>query len=142
MKILQDLNGAYYLAKEYVELAVEDAERIIAHARHDLAMAEKFLQDEAAKVNGQADTPAAAEQPAQTDQVAPAEQAPVQPEQPAEQPPAQPEASATSVDAAPAPTDQPAPALDANGNPVQVDPAQDPNQVQPQTEAPVMPPLQ
>jgi hypothetical protein len=53
MKIVRDLNGAYLVAKEYIELTEQLAKEIIHEAKehakkaeHDIAMAEKFLQDE------------------------------------------------------------------------------------------------
>src|SRR5437879_4073870 len=58
VKILQDLNGAYYLAKEYVELTEEAAKEIWEHAEHDLAMVRKFLGREIAAIESAASAPA------------------------------------------------------------------------------------
>ncbi len=153
VKILQDLTGAYYLAKEYVLLAEEDAVKIAEHAKHDLAMIEKFLQEEAAEVNGQTDTSVAGQPAAPADTAQPADQsqdsAPADPNAQASDQsqtvaapaaPADPNQPPADPNAQPAPVNQPA--LDANGNPVQPAPAQDPNLAQPQPEQPVMPPLQ
>jgi hypothetical protein len=130
-KILQDLNGIYYLAKEYVLLVKEDAEAIIRDTEHDFVMAHKFLE---AKVADASDQPP---HPADKSQATPADQSQQVPPSSDTNPPAAPASPAPA-----APENQAVPALDANGNPVQTAPAPDPNQAQPQTEQPVIPPLQ
>jgi hypothetical protein len=117
VKILQDLNGALYIAKDVEAVAAEDAQKLYDHLKSDLAMVEKYL--------GISSDPQPQISADQT----------VQPSQPADQP----QVVAPPVDQSQVPPA--APAVDANGNPVQAAPAPDPN-AQPQPEQPVMPPLQ
>lgn len=141
MKILQDLKGAYYLVKEYTPLAEEEAKKIVAEAKliaedvqHNLQMAEQFLQTEAARVSGQADTTTTAEQttgaPAEQTQGAPVEQSQAQPTDQGQTPPADPSQQV------------PAPTLTADPNPQAAAPAADPNQVQTQPDPNAVPQLQ
>jgi hypothetical protein len=139
MKILQDLKGAYYPVKEYTPLAEEEAKKIVAEAKliaedvqHNLQMAEQFLQAEAAKVSGQADTTTATEQTTSspTEQTPPA---PTPPADPAQVPPAAPADQSQQV---------PAPTLTADPNPQVAAPATDPNQVQTQPDPSAAPQLQ
>lgn len=114
VKILQDLNGALYIAKEFEVVAAEDAQKLYDHLKGDLAVVEKYLGISSnPQPSAPADQTVPAAQPADQPQVA----APVDPSQ---VPPA-------------------APTVDANGNPIQAAPAPDPN-AQPQEQ--VMPPLQ
>jgi len=141
-KVMQDLQGAYYLVEEYEHLTEEVARDIIDHAEHDLTMVKNFLAQEvgAAPVDTTQITPGA---PAQ----APVDAAPAQPEQPAAPAdqtlaaPVDPNQQVPAPEIQPAaPAEQPAtPAVDPNAQPA---PAVDPNQAQVQPDPNAVPPLQ
>ncbi len=128
-KIMQDLKGAYALVKEYEPLTKEIAEKIIAEGKvvaenvqHDLQMAEKFLQEEVAKLSGQ-NPPAA---PSQSEQMTvAADQIQITPAADTTQPTDQGQATPAANPEVPAPVVNPpaeqpaAPAADPNAAPAQ-----------------------
>lgn len=155
MKILQGLDNTFYYVMDYVELTKSQAEDIAKHAEHDLAMAKRFLEEEALKAtrtvehalendlaNQGVDMPDQQDQntttlpadvtpPASQDNGQPAQDTVAAPAAPADPslPPADPNAQpAPSMPAqpAPTPTEQPAPAYDANGNLIQNGQPQEP----------------